>query len=185
MDISSSHSTFSGDNAFAGKERRPLTPSDTASRRRASFCESVEVHLIEPASEFSEDEKAAAWFSREEFESMKLERRATVKIMERFNAVIDDAYYCYRGLEFKTREGSRRRHWCIVDAAMAVFDEQMPHFGPSSSDSQLARPEAIAKACMASTASSRAAATERGLRDYQVALESASPSSPTSFFSAP
>jgi hypothetical protein len=177
MDVSSSHgSTFDVDcTVDSGCTKRPLAISEGRSFRRVNFVESVSVYLIEPASEFSEDEKAAAFFSRQDFEDMRNGRRDTVKVMEQFNELVDDAHHYYRGLEFKTREGSRRRQWNIVDAAMAVFDEQMMQLNGhycSTSTHERVGPESIAKAYMACTASSRTAAAERGLHDQRVALES-------------
>lgn len=177
MDISSSgSSSYAGDCTVKSDSiNGPLAPLERNPFRRVNFVESVSVYMIEPAREFSADERAAAWFSRKDFEDMRWRRRDTVKIMEQFNELVDDVHHYYRGLEFKTQEGSRRRHWNIVDAAMAVFDEQMMQLDGdwrSASRGGRGSPESIAKAYMARTANSQTAAAERGLHDQRVALES-------------
>eukprot|EP00539_Tryblionella_compressa_P015390 CAMPEP_0178853798 /NCGR_PEP_ID=MMETSP0746-20121128/22448_1 /TAXON_ID=913974 /ORGANISM="Nitzschia punctata, Strain CCMP561" /LENGTH=212 /DNA_ID=CAMNT_0020519655 /DNA_START=305 /DNA_END=943 /DNA_ORIENTATION=- len=154
MDSSSSHSTFSVEGALPSC-KRPLSPKPTESRK-VSFFGSVRVQLIAGLDEFTEEEKAAAWYNRQDFDEIKRDRRATVKTMEQVNPRVDDAQQCYRGLEFKTRQGSKLKQWNVMESAMVVFDEQIQQMAAGRND-----PEALSKAYHAATADSALAAAER------------------------
>jgi hypothetical protein len=92
--------------------------------------------------------------------------------MERYDAAVDDVHHCYRGLESKTKEGSRRRQWYIAEAAVAVFDEQRRCGGGLGNSSNHGASDAIAAAYAMAAASSRSGAAQRAMRDQRVALES-------------
>jgi hypothetical protein len=169
---SSSHSTFdvaianSINNASLKKSSLNeliLTTSGTDKQRRrrrkvVSFQGTAQVRMIHGMDDYAEEEKAAVWFTPYERQEMKKERRDTVKIMERVNYYVDDEQHYFRGLEFKTRDGFRRKQWNIMESAMVVFDEQM-------TDARINPTEAISKAYIISSIGSRVAATERAHHD--------------------
>ena len=160
-----------------------LTTSDTDKQRRrrrkvVSFQGTAQVRMIHGMDDYTEEEKAAVWFTPYERQEMKKERRDTVKIMERVNYYVDDEQHYFRGLEFKTREGFRRKQWNIMESAMVVFDEQMTY-------ARIDPTEAISKAYMINSIGSRVAATERAHHDRRaievlLSLSSPSPSSSSS-----
>jgi hypothetical protein len=134
-------------------------------KQRVSFYNSVQVQFVERVEDYSFDETRATWYSTEEFESMKRDRRATAKVMEDGNPDIDDDQHYFRGVENKTRRGSRAKQWNMVEAAMAVFDEQQAIYHTNAS-------QAIATAYSAAVAHASTEAAKRGLHDQRAALES-------------
>lgn len=174
IESSSSHSTFAVDPIKNMK--RPLSeqtasaPAPQVPRRTKSvtFFASVKVQLIENVDQYSAEERASSWFTRSEFDAMKRERRATVKVMEQ-QAEIDDGQHYFRGLEFKTKKGSQLKQWNMMEATLAVLDEQMqPHEHSAEAET------AIAQVYSLVVADSREAAAERGQHDQRVSLEALS-----------
>ena len=48
--------------------------------------------------------------------------------MEKLDPKVDDGHqHCFRGLEFKTRNGSREKQWNVMESCMVVIDEQLRH----------------------------------------------------------
>jgi hypothetical protein len=76
--------------------------------------------------DYTKDEFEACWYSRskEEFEHMKRDVECTVDMIER-GCVIDNREYCERGLESKTKEGSRLRHQQRKKAIATVLGKQL------------------------------------------------------------
>lgn len=178
VDNSSTHSTFAVDTI--GEKRRPLSeecPSfkSTPERPRVSFYHSVRVQLIESLDEYSDDEKAASWYSGVDYDGFKNERKATVDIMESGQPQIDNGQHYFRGAEFKTRKGQQRKQWNVMEASMVVFDEQQI-ISPSVSKQELV--QLIADAYSEVVAESRMAAIERGLFDRRAASEASEASFP-------
>lgn len=176
---SSSHSTFEVNESFRkGPLQRsqgtPSTARPSDKIRRVSFQTTAKIYTIESVDDYSEEERTAAWLTQNEMKEMKQERKATVKIMEKLNCLIDDEQHYFRGLEFKTREGFRRKQWNIIEAAMVVFDEQIDviqhsqNNGTSSPCSEEVD-EAISEAYKSCTMGSLAAATERARHDRKAA----------------
>lgn len=121
---SSNHSTFAVE---VGPNKRPLELQN-ATNRRVSFRIDVEVVPTLHVDDFSDQERDQCWYSRQESYDMKMERKETIKrmnklSMEDYPTVDDDGSY-FRGLESKTREGSRAKQWNIVESNMIVMDEQ-------------------------------------------------------------
>jgi hypothetical protein len=142
----------------------------TSSTRRVSFFGSVKVQFIECLDEYTAEEKKASWFDKEEFLTFRRDRRETVKCLEQGNSHVDDGEYYFRGLEGKTRKGSQRKQFNMVESSLVVFDEQMYHQQHGESYSTTAA-QSIAEAYSAVTAEARAVARERGLHDQRAALE--------------
>ena len=164
---SSSHSTVSA-NATV---RKPLSP---AANRTVTFSEEVCVRKTINNEDYAREEKLATWSTVQEFDEMKAARRSTVNIMERRNPSVDDGQHCFRGLEFRTREGSRRRQFNQVDAAMAVMDEQEAQLQSGIND-----PEKLAHVYIICSSHCQDNAHERALNDQRAALESVSVAAPT------
>lgn len=164
---SSSHSTVSA-NATV---RKPLSP---AANRTVTFSDEVCVRRTINNEDYAIEEKLAAWSTVQEFDEMKAARRSTVNIMERRNPSVDDGQHCFRGLEFRTREGSRRRQFNQVDAAMAVMDEQEAQLQSGIND-----PEKLAHVYIICSSHCQDNAHERALNDQRAALESVSIAAPT------
>jgi hypothetical protein len=173
MSTSSSSSDRSTFTALTSSMKSPLSPTTTKSeRRKVSFFNSVKVQLIESLEEYTAEEKSSCWFNRREFEEMKRDRRATVKVMESGDRTVDDARHYFRGLEYKTRRGLQRKQWNIVESSTVVFDEQMHQVNTMGS---VVDDETISKAYRSATAHSAAAAIERGLFDRKAALDCNTP----------
>ena len=165
----SSHSTVS----VNASRRKPIAPAST---RTVRFCEEVNVRFTICLDEYSPAEKVAAWYTSEDNEIMKSERKSTIKIMERGNPFVNDGQHYFRGLEYKTREGSRRRQFNQVDATMVVMDEQ-----DAQQQKGIVDPEALAQIYLNCTMHCLAIARERALDDQRAALESVSVASPSRF----
>jgi hypothetical protein len=163
---SSSHSTVSA-NATV---RKPLSP---AANRTVTFSGEVCVRRTINNEDYTPEEKLGTWFSVQEFDEMKAERRSTVHIMERRNPSVDDGQHCFRGLEFRTREGSRRRQFNQVDAAMAVMDEQDAQLQSGINDA-----EKLAHVYIICSSHCQDNAHGRALNDQRASLESVSVAAP-------
>ncbi len=179
-DSSSSHSTFAVDSVNSGM-KRPIseeveetssssssTSTCSSSSRKVCFFGSVKVLLIQSLDDYTDEEKAATWFCREEFDEMKRERRATIKLMERGYRGVDDGLHYFRGFESKTRQGIQYKQWNIMESHMAVFEQQTALQQQSSCQKE----QAIARAYSAIAAHSITEAAQRGLQDQRAALES-------------
>jgi hypothetical protein len=164
---SSSHSTVSA-NATV---RKPLSP---AANRTVTFSEEVCIRRTINNEDYTREEKLATWSTVQEVDEMKAERRSTIKIMERRNPSVDGGQHCFRGLEFRTREGWRRRQFNQVDAATAIMDEQEAQL-----QSEINDPEKLAHVYIICSSHCQDNAHERALNDQRAALESVSVASPT------
>lgn len=138
--------------------------SSPKENRTVSFALYAQVRNHFRRSDYTTEEKNSCWFSQSEFDEMRKERHATVSIMGRGQPMVNDGQHYYRGLEGKTREGYRRKQFNIVDARMAVLDEQTQQNQTDFSDF-----EAIAKAYRSCTAHCLAAAQNQGLVDQRLA----------------
>mmetsp|Transcript_19217 Transcript_19217/g.41766 ORF Transcript_19217/g.41766 Transcript_19217/m.41766 type:complete len:221 (-) Transcript_19217:148-810(-) len=181
---SSSHSTFQVKESYrkGPLQRSQGTPSivrPSDKIRRVSFQTTAKVYTIEAVDDYSEEERIATWLTQDEMKQMKQERKVTVKIMEKLNCLIDDEQHYYRGLEFKTKEGFRRKQWNIIEAAMVVFDEQIDVIQHSQNDGRSSHcsaevDEGISEAYKSCTMGPLAAAIERARHDRKAAESSLS-----------
>lgn len=151
-------------------ERDGKSSSTNSIKRKVDFYHSVRVQFVEGVDDYSEEEKASTWYTRQEFDCLKKDRRATVKVIEGGQPTVDDNQHYFRGVESKTRKGSQRKQWNMVEAAMVVFDEQQMNYVACRCPRDAA--DAIADSYREAVAPSRAAAIERGMYDQRAALES-------------
>lgn len=170
---SSQHSTFSA-GCFVKPKLVSLPQSE--GRKRVTFEPHIQTYSTIHHSEYTPEERQKTWISDADMEVMKSERKACLRIMEKFNPVVDDHAFYFRGLEAKTQEGFKRKRFNFVDACMAVLDEQSDQCDSGTTD-----PDAIAKAYMASSQSSVERARQRGIFD-QAAASADSDAVSLSFF---
>ncbi|KAG7344118.1 hypothetical protein IV203_022126 [Nitzschia inconspicua] len=176
LSLDSSSSSSDSSTIAADPITRPLSEqvlgkeNKSCSKRKVSFFHSVRVQFVESIDDYSDVEKLSSWYSRQEVENLKNDRRVTVKIMEDGNPTVDDGKHYFRGFENKTRKGAQRKQWNIVEAAMVVFDEQQMNHNYYRKKEEAFH--SIADAYRAVAAHARAAAAERGLYDQRAALES-------------
>eukprot|EP00525_Craspedostauros_australis_P013276 CAMPEP_0198112068 /NCGR_PEP_ID=MMETSP1442-20131203/3970_1 /TAXON_ID= /ORGANISM="Craspedostauros australis, Strain CCMP3328" /LENGTH=242 /DNA_ID=CAMNT_0043768721 /DNA_START=289 /DNA_END=1017 /DNA_ORIENTATION=+ len=179
-DSSNSNSSTIATNAVGHKQAQQQTPPSPAAptRSRVTFTKTVTIRRTISACDYTPQERRACWYNDAEMRVMKQERRATIKLMESvavgkgshntnyYCAVDDDKDFCYRGLEHKTKNGSRMRQFNQVDAAMAVMDEQELQAAHGIND-----PETLSRVYISCTLACQAAALEKGLRDQMVVLD--------------
>ena len=92
--------------------------------RSVSFDPKTTVFLIPHVDEFTNDDRRMIWFEDYEYKQIKENNKILCKMMKSGKYEEDDQY-CYRGLEFKTTEGARKRRIAKASAAIAVFSGPM------------------------------------------------------------
>jgi hypothetical protein len=165
---SSSHYTFSA----VASSKGPISPPVLS--RTVSFANTVLAWDHIRRDDYSAEEKKLCWFTREDYDEIRAERKIPVEIMQRGQPMINDGEHYYRGLEHKTREGSRRRHYDMIDAKIIVFEEQS-----QQAKRRVCDPEAVSKLYIENTAHCAASAQGRGLTDQTAVLESVSTAAPS------
>eukprot|EP00934_Nitzschia_sp_Nitz4_P002115 Nitzschia sp. Nitz4//scaffold289_size23394//9758//10390//NITZ4_008477-RA/size23394-processed-gene-0.12-mRNA-1//-1//CDS//3329545822//2115//frame0 len=78
----------------------------------------------EPTVFLTEDEVSALWYSTDEYRLIKKSQYFALKLMENKEPFPDDEDLCARGLESRTRNGSRLKRMNIESAWDAVLYEQ-------------------------------------------------------------
>ncbi len=92
------------------------------------FCEDVLCHLVvPPLQELSKEDVHMIWYSNQEYTIIKDEIRNTLKLMTRKVPVVENGHVCYRGLEFRTKDGVRLKRMRRERAYDVVFGEQDRH----------------------------------------------------------
>jgi len=103
------------------------TTTCTKEKRKSVSFESKEklVRVIPASIELTEEDIDALWYTKEEFNLSKKSQLFIIKMMERgMSALEDDDELCPRGLEGRTRTGSRRKNKIIETAWDVVLGEQ-------------------------------------------------------------
>ena len=93
-------------------------------RRRVHFKETVSVRPITHVDNIPEEEIAAIWFCKKDFEDIKRSFATTLRLISYGEFKGDDEEHCSRGLEFRTRAGALQRRDNKWNALNAVLDEQ-------------------------------------------------------------
>jgi hypothetical protein len=96
-----------------------------------------------------------------EYDTIMAENQATIQMMND-HGVLDREYFCSRGLEARTRLGSRRRRNVKRRAQGAVLDEQHRQHYENDED-----PEMISEVYKGYTIPCHAQAQRQGTRDYE------------------
>jgi hypothetical protein len=81
-----------------------------------------DVHTIPSRHEYSYEEKAKIWLTREEYKIMKSETYRIVQVMDSNRQ--PRSRECTRGLEFKTEKGAMNQKIASLDGICAVLLEQ-------------------------------------------------------------
>jgi hypothetical protein len=112
-------------------------------KRSITFYPLATVHTVLHINDYSEEEIASARYDKDELATMKMtDVINTLSMMKRGMKIHEEGrWYCRRGLESLTREGSTRRRANMTNAWNAVLDEQDLQWGKDICD-----PQAIADA---------------------------------------
>ena len=111
----------------------------TRDNNYVSFNPSAELVYIETSDEFTTEERESSYYQYHEYKQIKAANKALtnkLKAMKsgNLNSTMDcdddendqtEEMICFRGLEHKTEEATRRRRHSRFVASMAVFDEQL------------------------------------------------------------
>eukprot|EP00542_Grammatophora_oceanica_P016069 CAMPEP_0194042438 /NCGR_PEP_ID=MMETSP0009_2-20130614/14209_1 /TAXON_ID=210454 /ORGANISM="Grammatophora oceanica, Strain CCMP 410" /LENGTH=254 /DNA_ID=CAMNT_0038686281 /DNA_START=139 /DNA_END=903 /DNA_ORIENTATION=+ len=94
-------------------------------RRNVTFNEEVYVQETKHINDMDDDEVDSIWYAREDYKQMKMNYMVTVRIMMSGRGIPQgNSDHCSRGLEYRTRDGARRRQMNKLNAITAVLDEQ-------------------------------------------------------------
>lgn len=93
-------------------------------RRLVRFVPLVRVFKVEHRNQMSEEDCRSIWYRRNEVEAIKLNMRITVQKLDAGMAMEENDEFCIRGLEFRTREGQRKKDLRRKGSIAAVLNEQ-------------------------------------------------------------
>ena len=142
---------------------RKQTDEAKSKYRSVRFASEVDVKEVPHLNNVPEDEHVATWYSVEDFDEMKKDMIATVRLMITNKPVGEDR--CTRGLEFRTPAGARLRKQTKLEALTAVWNEQVSQWKRHETDE-----ERISIVYQRLSYKSREAAHTMGLRD-EIAVE--------------
>ena len=100
--------------AGMGKRRKTVSISTQAST----------IHEIENLEQISEEERSNMWFTREEYSEIKASYLEIITMTRNKEFITDSERHCTRGLECRSKAGSRRRRDTQRNALFAVLGEQ-------------------------------------------------------------
>jgi hypothetical protein len=148
-------------NGFFPKE--PISPP---SERAISFSDEISIEDTIHAFDYSPEEKAATWYNAHDLKLFRRARRESVRVWQsQLPFMIDTQRHCFRGLENKLPDGSRRRYINIARAVLSVMSEQDKQDIDGTID-----PEMLAEVYRQTSCHCQAEAQEQGLEDYQETL---------------
>ncbi|KAL3920746.1 MAG: hypothetical protein SGILL_003104 [Bacillariaceae sp.] len=141
---------------------KPVSPTKANTKpKKVQWAKRVKVKEIRHLDDVSEAERQSLWMSFEDHQMAKAMVKTTVTMMMRGERIgEDDPDFCTRGLEFRTRTGSKIRSRYKVRGRMAVLNEQ-----DIQRDEGLVDEEFIAMASLEVSNECRAAALQRGQAD--------------------
>jgi hypothetical protein len=129
------------------------------SNKSVHFAPQIKVNFIPHVNDYSEEEIKHIWYDANETGTIKAECTATVvKVMEQKPLNTDTE--CFRGLEYRTADGVRKRTWNKNTALDAVLDRQETLWDFNKIDE-----ESISLAYRKYSVSCQEAAHKLGLRD--------------------
>ena len=103
------------------------THSAGARKRRKSVSFSKQlaaIQQIDSLDQISDEERSMIWFTREEFADIKSSYQEIIAMARNKEFVQDSDNFCTRGLECRSKAGSRRRRETQLNALFAVLCEQ-------------------------------------------------------------
>ncbi|KAG7347424.1 hypothetical protein IV203_016129 [Nitzschia inconspicua] len=153
---------FSDDQqALATEHGQRSTRGSSLSKPRIQWAKRVKVKEIRHLNEIPQSERDALWISLADQQMNKAMVRATITMMMRGETIIDDdPDFCTRGLEFRTKTGSKTRSRHKLRVRSAVLNEQ-----DLQREEGITDPDFIAMASMDESVECREAARRRGDQD--------------------
>lgn len=144
------------------EETAAATPTLIAEsgKKRISWCKRVRIKEIRHISHFTDIEKNAIWMTEEDYQMAKFLVKTTVMMMKRKDILEDDPEFCTRGLEFRTKIGSKAHRRNKVRTRSAVLIEQ-----DLQRQEGFSNPEFIAMASMELSFGCREGARKRAFGD--------------------
>jgi hypothetical protein len=132
-----------------------------SSKRKIQWAKRVKVKEIRHLSDIPTSERAGLWISSSDQQMNKAMVRTTITMMMRGEAISDDdPDFCTRGLECRTKAGSKSRSRYKLRVRSAVLNEQ-----DLQREEGIVDPDFIAMASMEESAKCRESATQRGEED--------------------
>mmetsp|Transcript_16568 Transcript_16568/g.25734 ORF Transcript_16568/g.25734 Transcript_16568/m.25734 type:complete len:250 (+) Transcript_16568:187-936(+) len=108
-----------------GGEEEPIVQNEPLVDRRAvRFADYPIWHEVYHFNDMTDEEMANTWYTHEEYQKIRASYHDIVRRMTSFDPRIDNEIESTRGLEHKTKEGSRRRKANKIGAIDAVLQEQ-------------------------------------------------------------
>ena len=101
-------------------------PSESVGKKSVRFSEDLNVVVeVTHLNDLQDEDVTALWYDEYEYAMIKANRNLSIYMIESGKAsILDEDNHTPRGLENRTREGSRRRNENKQNAYSAVFDEQ-------------------------------------------------------------
>lgn len=147
--------------AFLAQE---ASPKGQAQKRVVSFGKTVHYREIRNIRDFSRTEVEAIWMTLPDYQIIKAMVKTTIIMMMKGEQISEeDPDFCTRGLEFRTKVGSRVRQDNKLRARFAVLNEQ-----DLQRDEGFFDPQYIAMACSEVSLECRKDARARALYDKEV-----------------
>lgn len=129
------------DDSFDSKSSssQPLSPPPLPlpQRKEVSFKANARAKRCLHLNNYTDEEIASTWYSRDELDEVRHEARLSVEIIVvagRGEANLDVEEYCLRGIEFLTLEGAKHKMENKMAAWDALFDEQDLQLEDGTSD---------------------------------------------------
>jgi len=142
-----------------------VPPTSPTSKNRVSFSSSVLHKEVRHINDFAKEEVAMLWMTMQDYLMIKAVVKSTVAMMMKGESM-DEAEWCPRGLESRTRAGAKIRSRAKLRTRSAVLNEQDMQREEGFED-----PQFIAMACMEESELSRASARSRGVQDERCIQE--------------
>jgi hypothetical protein len=149
---------------FPTSAKEPISPP---SERAISFSDEIDIEDTIHVFDYSPEEKASTWYNAQDLKSFRRVRSESVRVWRsQLPCTIDTQRHCFRGLESKLPDGSRRRYNNIVSAVHSVLSEQDRQDIDGTID-----PELLAQVYRQTSCHCQAEAQEKGLEDYREVLD--------------
>ena len=133
-------------------------------KRSVRFNHTVHFREIRHISEYTDEQIEATWLTPEDYAAIKQVVKITIRAMMKGEFIAEDnPEYCTRGLEFRTKNGSKVRARNKVRARSAVLNEQDMQREEGYNEQQM-----IAMTCMEASLCCRQGARARGLYDERM-----------------
>jgi hypothetical protein len=153
-----------GGSPSAGHHRiRQRRTSSSIRKRKIRFAPHIKCKEIKHVNDYSDEDFQKIWMTQVEYQIIRAMCKATAIMMMKGEVILkDDSDYCARGLEHKTKAGSRTRSQRKMRNRFAVLNAQEetsdPQFIAEASEEQ-------SQACR-QTARDRALADEKESQEY-------------------